>query len=369
MFSFFRRRPPAPPAIPTFNERVALFWKWFGEVAPRFYATIEAKQCASLGAETSAKVDELLPGLAWVYGPGANNQGHSLTLSGEGVIHRQLLAQHWLAQAPSLPGWTFYASRQASTIDGQVIEIDGLRVDAREIWVTPEIDTENEQLNLTVWHPLWEKIDERKRWTIVFLFLDETLGEYGTQWWVGNILFGKDRLAESFPLSELALFTQKISEERGWKKYPPGESWSVLRINVESGTFPRSDLFTLTTSVQRLHQDYLNAKGEMADPLENSGADYLYVSIDRHFFPEGSESARRGEIEEALDKALQASRSGRILGGGFGRERGYLDLLVFDGAKSLAIVQKTLAEFNLPRGTMIEYFARNKRAHRIAIGK
>jgi hypothetical protein len=41
------------------------------EVAPRFYATIENGQCSSLANETSAKVDQFLPGFQWVYGPGA----------------------------------------------------------------------------------------------------------------------------------------------------------------------------------------------------------------------------------------------------------------------------------------------------------
>ncbi len=68
-------------------------------------------------------VNELSPGFAWVFGPGADGIGHSFTLSGEGVIHRQLLALQWLSRAPVINGWTFYAARQPGPISGHTIEI------------------------------------------------------------------------------------------------------------------------------------------------------------------------------------------------------------------------------------------------------
>lgn len=365
MFSLFRRK-IFPEAL-TFNVRVAKFWEWFAEVGPRFYAAIEAGKCGDLSGETSAKVDELLPGFAWVYGPGGGGGGHSLTLSGEGNEHMQLLAIQWRAQAPVIPGWTFHASRQAGSIKGQAIEIDGLRIETREIWVAATVNVESEKIDLTVWHPAWEKIKEGQRWTIVFLFLDEALGEYGTQWWIGEILMGQDRLAESFPLEELAGYVEEASRKYGWKKHPPGEVWRVLKVQEAGGNFPRSDLFVLTTAASRLFRDYMEAEGEFRDPFPGLGADYLYVSITRDFFPEGGEANKRGEIEDALDSALKEGDSGRCLGGGMAPERAYVDLLVFDGEKSLKIVQKTLRILGLPRGTMIEFFVREKRARRIAL--
>ena len=143
----------------TYNERVAAFWKWFQVVASRFYATIEAGKCDSLDDETSAKTDELLPDFAWVYGPGADGRGHSFTLTGEGNIHRQLLALQWLATAPTIEGWTFYAARQPGRIHGHVIEMCGLRFDPKEIWVTPSIDEQAEKIDLMIWHFSWETLE------------------------------------------------------------------------------------------------------------------------------------------------------------------------------------------------------------------
>jgi len=121
MFGIFKRKKAGPGEI-TFKTRVELFWEWYAQVGPRFLETIEAGRCADLAGEVAGKVGELLPGFAWVFGPGANRVGHSFTLSGEGDFHRQLLTIHWQSQAPVLPGWTFYAARQAEGIAGKRIK-------------------------------------------------------------------------------------------------------------------------------------------------------------------------------------------------------------------------------------------------------
>lgn len=312
-------------------------------------------------------VDKLFPELAWVYGPGANKQGHSLTITGEGIEHRQLLARYWLSQAPEIPGWTFYASRQAGPIKGHVIELQDLRIDPKEIWVTPSLDRDAQKIDLTVWHHAWEHISEKTRWTIVFLFLDEALGEYGTQLWIGELTFGKDRLANSFPLEELASYVTDSVGQEDWKRGLPGDEWTLFKIKPSEVDYPRSDLFTLSTAAPQLFRTYMDEKEAMPDLLAGSGADYIYVSIERAFFPEGAEVAKRSELEDALDNALRSQKSGQLIGGGLGSERGYIDLLIFDGLRSLEIVRTVLAELNVPAGAMIEFFARDKRARRIAL--
>ena len=365
MLSLFRRK--VPPTPPTFNEKVAAFWTWFQQVAPRFYATIEEGQCAALTDETSSKVDEFFQGFAWVYGPGVGGKGHSFTLTGEGNIHRQLLTLKWLAGAPTIEGWTFYAARQPDRIEGHVMKMFEMSFDPKEIWVTPFIDEQDENIDLTVWHPAWEKMEERQKGTVAFLFLDEALGEYGTEWWIGQIKYGKDRLSESFPLAELADYVRATARERGWSKFPPGDCYTLYQTKKSTGDFPRADIITQNTAVPRLFIDFMNAESEMENPLVGTGADYVYVSIASDFFPKGAEVAKRGEIEDALESALRASHGGRCIGGGLGTKRCYSDLLIYDGTRSLATIQQVLRAQQVPAGTMIEFFAKEKRTQRIAL--
>ena len=365
MFSLFKRdRSKDAPKESTFKSRVAQFWTWYPTVASRFYETIQAGKCAALADETSQAVNQLVPGLAWVFGPGENKQGHSLTLSGEGNLHRQLLTQYWLAQAPKIPGWTFYASRQPSSIRGQRLEMAGRKFDPLEFWITPHIDPEDEKVDITVWHPLFEILPERERWTVLFIFLDEVLGEYGTQQWIGEIKMDPKRLADSIPLEELHDFLNRLTAEKGWKKLPPGESATSYHIKEPGNRFLRDDIFVGTTMHPGLINEHLKAQGELADPLSSTGADYVFIALDAAILPEGNQAHARGEIEDELDKVLRSATSGRLLGGAHGRQNAYIDLLLFDGPTSVEMVLESLRRRKLPPGTSLNYFAKEKRGHR-----
>lgn len=366
MLPLFRRRPETAAQI-TFKTRVQRFWKWYAEVSPRFYQAIEACQSLTLTAEVSSKVDELVPGFAWVFGPGENDEGHSFTLSGEGNLHRQLLAIFWRENAPKLPGWTFYAARQPGPVHGMRMDMDGRQFNPLEFWVTPFVNKDNEKLDITVWHPLFDKMAEKERWTVLFLFLDEVLGEYGTQQFIGEIKQDPKRLADSMPLEELNEFLKRVQSENGWKKLPPGEGSVLYKLGEQHTRFLRGDIVVGNTRHPCLINEYLKAEGELEDPLKSTGADYVFVGFDAKILPKGNESAARGEIEDALDQTLRTAGSGRLLGGAWGRENAYIDLLLFDGANSIEIVKTVLHEKALPPGSSINYFAKEKRKYRVEI--
>jgi hypothetical protein len=321
---------------------------------------------SSLATEVSAKVDELLPGFAWVFGPGANGNGHSFTLFGEGVLHRQLLAKFWHSQAPGLPGWTFYAARQPGSINGQRIEIGGQSFDPIAFWQTPSVNHEREKIDVIVWHPLFSSMVERDRWTVVFLFLDEVLGEFGTKQWIGEIKLGDQQFTNAIPLEELPLFLNKLEAETGWKKYLPGELGVVYKLEGRNHSFLRSDIIVGRTVHEPLIQEYLAVEGELSDPLAGTGADYVFIAIDVKFFPVVEKLTEdRGIIEDALAAALRAD--GRLLGGAFGNQNAYIDLMIFDGHNSIEIVRQVLMGHTLSGGTSINYFAKEKRGHRIVL--
>jgi hypothetical protein len=363
MLSLFKRK----PAGMTFKSRVLQWWDWYGSVAPRFFETIEAGECPSLAGEVSEKVDELFPGLAWVFGPGAGGQGHSFTLSGEGVLYRQLLTQYWHRQAPALDGWTFYASRQPGSIEGIVMDIGGQQFNPIEFWLTPQVNKEAEKVELTVWHPLYEHMEENERWRVLFLFLDEVMGEFGTQQWIGEIALNNRRLAESIPLTELRSFLDNVMTQTGWRKYDPGEAISLYQLDEPHDRFPRGDIIVGNTCCPPLLDDYMEAKGKLEDPLAGLGADYVYVALDARILPPGEETEARGRIEDALNEALRAEASGRLLGGAHGIQNAYVDLLLFDGEESMAIVERVLREQGLPAGTRVEYFAKDKRGRGVVL--
>jgi hypothetical protein len=366
MFSIFKKRPDVPPASPTFKSRVESFWSWYSQVAQRFYQTIEGGQCASLAPEVAAKVDELLPGFAWVFGPGASG-GHSFTISGEGVLHRQLLALYCVGRAPQINGWTFHASRQPGSIEGISIDMGGRKFDPLEFWITPAINQESKKLDITVWHPQLINQDERERMGPLFLFLDEVLGEFGTGQWIGEIHFSDHKLADAIPMKELLSFVRKVESDNGWKKPPPGQEATLYRLPNPDNRFLRDDVIVGSTVNPRLINEYLRASGAPPDPLAGTGADYVFVSFDMRILPRGQQSETRGVIEDALTLALRNAHSGRVLGGAFGIQNAYIDLLIFDDANSFAIVENVLRQLNLPAGTAINFFAKEKQSGRMVL--
>ena len=96
----------------TFKDRVDHFWKWYAVVAGDYYDAIEAGNCGNLLTEISIKVNEMWGDFAWVFGPGPEEKGgHSFTISGEGLLSRQLLAEYCISRAPELSGQRCYRGR------------------------------------------------------------------------------------------------------------------------------------------------------------------------------------------------------------------------------------------------------------------
>jgi hypothetical protein len=361
VFQLFRKKTPEPaPEEATFKQCVEAFWAWYASVADRFYQEIEARRCAGLADEVSENVDKHLAHFAWVFGPGAAGKGHSFTLTAEANRHRQFLTQYWQGRAPKLPGWTFYPARQPGELGSIVLDGSQLRFDPIEIWLTPFLDDQDEEIDLTVWHPLFARMTEKQRWMVVFLFLDEALGEYGTQERIGELKLNNERLAQAIPLAELAGFVAQTENAKGWKRYIPGECGSTYRINDDESSYPRSDVFVGSSTNISLIREFIKANGQLPDPLAGTGADFIYVAFPATHLPKGEEVAVRGRIEDALGESLRSAASGRLIGGAMGRRNAYIDLLVFDGNKSLELVREVLLRERLPRGTTINFFAKEK---------
>lgn len=366
MFSLFRRK--GSEAEPTFKTRVQNFWQWYAERAPYFYRAIEDKKAATLEPEVSAKVDELYESVAWVFGPGPGNSGYSFTLTGEGNLHRQFLCEYWRSQAPAVEGWTFYSSRQPSDdLKSWQMEIGGETFNPLEFWLAPSLDREDEKIDITAWHPLFAKLPENNRWTVLFLVLDEALGEIGTQTWIGEIKMSDQRLADALPLKELPAFVGKTADETGWKKHPPTETWTGYHMNEPHDRFRRGDIIAGTTANPKLLNEFLESEDGMDDPLAGAGADYVFVQFPSDILPQGKQVDARGEIEDALEAALSSEASGRQMGGAMGTRFAYIDLLLFDGSRSLEIVERVLRTRNLPKDTSIEFYADKKRGQRIVL--
>jgi len=209
-------------------------------------------------------------------------------------------------------------------------------------------------------------LPENNRWTVLFLVLDEDLGEFGTHSWIGEIKVSDNRLADALPLKELPAFVSRTETDTGWKKYAPTDTWTGYHMEPHD-RFRRGDIIAGTTANPKLLQELLQSEDKLEDPLDNTGADYIFVQFPSEILPEGKQVETRGWIEDLLQKVLSLEASGQYIGGALGTRFAYIDLLLFDDIRSLNIVERVFREQALPKGTAIEFFADAKRNHRIVL--
>ncbi len=374
MWPFKKRKTDTPEPADTgltLKQRVDAFWSWFSQNAARFYDTIENKRCADLTDEMSNAVDRWLGGMAWVFGPGADRQGHSFTLSGEGVIGKQFIAEYWQSRAPALPGWTFYSSRQPSEDSGGsiVLHLGDAREDFKpiEFWVSPYVNDQEEKIDIKVWHPSIQRLPENVRMMALFLILDEILGEHGTSNWIGEIDFSEERLKEAMPIEELKELITRIETEKEWKKYSPTESYSSYQREDPEGDWLRADVFVGTTCFFPLIAEYGRAAGPCVHPTPDLGVQYVFATIDSSFFPKGRELEVRGAMEDEIIQQLGEAGAGTCFGGASGIHHFYIDFALYDGARSLEIVKDVLRKHQVPKSSQLHWFTKDQKGRSLAV--
>ena len=192
---------------------------------------------------------------------------------------------------------------------------------------------------------------------ILFIFLDETLGEFGTQTSLGEINIepvdpGKDTRS----LIDLPAFIDSVHSYHEWETIPPLDAMTLYE-NPQQSDGPRGDTLFGSSCIPYVIFEYLESNGQLAeDPLEGSGAEFGYVAIDASVFPDGNQVDVRANIEDTLNDELRKHASGRTLGGAFGISNSYVEFLALDGENSWAIVQNTLNELQLGTLSKIESF-------------
>ncbi|MCW1923819.1 hypothetical protein OKA05_14725 [Luteolibacter arcticus] len=348
---------PQAPAEFTFNQRAAAFWDWFASAAEELRDIHNQGDRKQLPSIVSPKVDEFLPGMAWVFGPGTEKGFHSFTLSGEGVMYRQILADQWLKRLPGIENWTFYASRQPEEEVGDFTLVDDdLKFRPIEFWLTPEIDEEKEKVHLMLWHPLIEKAEERLCMQALFLVLDEILGEFGTTRWVGSIQFSQKRLAESMPITELKEFVEETRASRGWKMLSPVDTWNGYSIPpAKRSAARRMDTMGGSCGCFPVLGSFFDEPKKFEDPFLEMGAAWVYLSFSSADLPKGNEVEVREAMTDVIVSALEQDRSGIPLGGATGERLAYMDFLIFDGERSLARIREAARKAGVPADTRLEF--------------
>ena len=358
MLKFLNRRKKGA----TFKNKVDNFWHWFEDNQQKLKDALIANKSASVSEDTIKQVDQIMPGLSWCYGPGKEEGSFTFTLSPEANRSFQFLTAYWYDSAPSIPGWTFFAARQPAKDPSKFsISIGQESYNIAEIWLVLAINEAEQKVDISAWHPHFSGLEDNARYQILFLWLDEVLGETGTEQWIGQVDFSTEKFAEAIPLLEVREHLDSITEQYGWQKPSPENCYSYYEISEDIADFPRSDTLSGNTCHMQLVNEFIESEGDLPDLLTGSHADFVYIQFPASFLNPGEEIELRDMIEQNINKFLNDDESGHSIGSATGRECIYLDFIIFDGLKSIEVMLEAMLESQLPEGSSIHYWAAEKK--------
>jgi hypothetical protein len=179
------------------------------------------------------------------------------------------------------------------------------------------------------------------------------LGEFGTQMWIGDIQFAETE--DSFLLIDLPPHLNRLQDKYEWEKNSPLDEYTGYSAeSPEPGGGYRSDVIAGFTLFPHLVFDYAENEGPVAeDPLENTGAEFVFLVIDNELLPADDPLGGREEIENTLADEVDSIR---FWGGATGIESSYLDLLILNGQVSKDQIGAALKGMGYEAGWRIEPF-------------
>ncbi len=204
------------------SDAIESFFAWWPDAGPRINAAIEAQTFTEeLVEEISAKVKAIDGGLEWEMGPG-DRAKHAFVVSGAGDPVKRQVSERWFARAPKDDAtWEFHPARPPRPLAR--LEVGGLSFDETLFRAKLEEDEGTERVHVTLFHPEFEKQDQRLKGTVTFLTLDGLLGEDDVERFVGAI-----DSAEEEPEGAVTL-PDALKQIDALREKATGDRWAVLQ--------------------------------------------------------------------------------------------------------------------------------------------
>ncbi|MEL6713295.1 MAG: hypothetical protein AAFP86_05945 [Planctomycetota bacterium] len=328
-----------PATDAPFRERVDGFWRWFEGVERRLHRGMFDKQIVELTRDVGARVDAVVPGLSWSFGPGDAPGEHALVLSPSGSRDLRLLTEVWIATAPELEGWVFRAAEPPSDLESVRFGVGDAEIDASLARTAADAPAPGDRLAIGVWHPAYAELDARSTAWLARFLVEETLGEDRTMAWLGEVspLDAAPEGEGARTLSELQAAAPALAARAGLQDAWAFDAWRDVALDaLKRDDFPRSELRSARTCVPWIVKSYHARRGRPRDPLRRTGASYATVRVP------GADLAEDLTAAALADIFAERLPAARIVGHARSDEAVYVDLLVLDRARTVEDLQRTV---------------------------
>ena len=310
------------------------FWSWWqksGAAIARAFDGGSGPKPA-LTAAMSKHVAAIHEDLDWEFGKGARSR-HHLCLSGKGDPVLRVITERWVKRGPGADEtWEFYPARQPSPGAGHRLEIAGHTVDLDAFTFTVTEEESRETLDIVAHHPVFKRIrDEKLRTQVLYLTLDDLLGEDGAERWLGAVDESRTPFASPVSYAELRVRVEDLG------KRATGEQWAILK-----GTPDGKPVF-ITTNLALKRIDHLLFDMHLTVAIRLLTPDERGLTI-----------KEEGDALNALEDRLVAALGphGVLVGHETGRGLRTIHLRVMEGGPARGIVDGVLSPLGAGRATV-----------------
>lgn len=335
----------------SFKERVAKFWNAFEEKESEVRKMMDDKVD---GDTLLAFMDEILS-IAFhevFFEMGVNDEGrYELILTPEGDRARLFSLEYWLKQAPKAlwEKWNFYSTKPRKAEGGFKISMYGTELSTDNSSIYYEVDEESQRINLQVECSQLMKLDEREKYSIFFIFLDQLIGEIYTMEYIGGIDFvlsgkgfkkvtpeGLKRVIDDTIDAKNWFRVENILERcTGYEMTPSkAKDWQL-----------REDVYIGFSSCFPVLNAFYDKSSDLFSRFYADGIVYGFLFYENINVPKDRMVPFRAEIEDQILEQAKAENVAESIGGATGFYFSYMDFMIYDIDAFLAIAEEVLVKY------------------------
>jgi hypothetical protein len=355
------------------RERIDHWWQTLAQNTTALDDLFHNRSKWDLPAWMKQNLGAIDADLCWEFG--ADPVGHRLVITPERNRHLRPLARAILAAAPQTAGWAFYGYRQPESVEWAKATVQGRCRRKLDDATTVRLRAGKfNSVDVTFVSPDCRRPEDREALSAAFVAMESLVGEEVLDKWVGLINVSPPVLGErTIPLERLRPMVDVVIEQireqlpnsACWQ-WPSETEWSLFKTPLydaprsKSDTVPefpgRSDLLVGRTMYTPMWQFAHGPWPFFSERFSSWGETFCYLKIDGVNGLAGSSFGDRGDIEEALDRALKQAEVGCVTGGGTGLRYSYVDLALVDLKAGLALAREVLQDGRAPLRSWFLFF-------------
>ncbi|WP_255491410.1 hypothetical protein [Dysgonomonas sp. ZJ279] len=336
----------------SFKNRVTKFWKTFTEEESQIREMMDNKV---EGQTLLNFVDSILQiSFHTVYFEmGINKENkYELILTPEGNRAKLIPLYYWLQHAPAhlWEKWNFYASKPGKASPGSTISMYDINLTEDNIEIYAEVDQDRKKINLEVYAPVLMTLEENKRYSIFFIYLDQFIGEVFTMEIIGYIDFITEKSDKhAVKISGLtSVIEEAMSDDEDWPKIDnPCELYSGYKMNpTENKEWKlREDIQVGYTSCSPILNDFYGGTEEAIKGFEEDGIVYGFIFFENTNVPQENIVQFRADIEDKIMSEIVNYSVANSTGGATGFHFSYIDFIIYDIDTFLKVSKEILSHY------------------------